>query len=117
MLRRCAMVLGVLCLTFLMRADLSGCPIRRNRFGQTDRRYVHEADCINATGQIVGVSWRDGSYGNAFLYSNGTMTNIGTVAGYPYTHATGINTGGQIVGYSENSSAAEAHNSLTIMGQ
>jgi len=42
---------------------------------------------INASGQIVGTSG-----GNAFIYSNGSMTNLGAGAAY------GINAAGQAVG-------------------
>jgi probable HAF family extracellular repeat protein len=40
---------------------------------------------------------------NAFLYSGGTMTNLGTL-GSIYSYALGINSAGQVVGYSLTSS-------------
>ena len=56
---------------------------------------------INASGQIVG-SWEtnDGNQNpHAFLYSNGTMTDLGTLPGYMQgSQAFGINDAGQVVG-------------------
>ena len=49
---------------------------------------------VNASGQIVGWSYISGHVTDAFLYSNGVMTDLG--AG----EATGVNASGQVVGYS-----------------
>ena len=61
------------------------------------------ANGINASGQIVGVSATSSGYGDyehAFLYSNGTMTDLGMPPGsYIGSCATGINASGQVVGY------------------
>ena len=53
------------------------------------------ASGINNIGQVVG--W---SGGNAFLYSGGVMTDLGTLTGPDggYSHAYGINDGGDVVG-------------------
>jgi chitinase len=57
---------------------------------------------INDTGQVVGSSI--GLRGtHAFSYTNGTMTDLGTLAGnQPGTHsiASGVNNAGQVVGFS-----------------
>jgi probable HAF family extracellular repeat protein len=59
---------------------------------------------VNSTGQVVGVFYPDsGSYYNAFLYSSGTSTNLGTLGG-KYSWAEAINNTGQVVGFSTNSS-------------
>jgi probable HAF family extracellular repeat protein len=52
---------------------------------------------INASGQVVG---QNGA-GQAFLYSNGTTTNLGTLGG-AYSFALNINASGQVVGWAEN---------------
>ncbi len=60
-----------------------------------------EARCINDLGQVVGYS--DTAEGNweehAFLYSGGTMTDLGVLPGHTRSEATGINASGQVVGY------------------
>ena len=64
---------------------------------------VSSAFAINASGQVVGSSDTD-EYGvtHAFLYSNGTMTDLGTLAPFYECSSTayGINASGQVVGES-----------------
>jgi probable HAF family extracellular repeat protein len=68
------------------------------------------ANAINNCGQIVGWAGADSDHGHASLWSNGTMTDLGTLAA-PYNDhscATGINASGQIVGssyFAENNTA------------
>lgn len=58
---------------------------------------------INAHQQIVGSAWVNGnSSQRAFLYENGAMTDIGTLAG-GYAGANAINNLGEIIGYSDTS--------------
>ena len=59
---------------------------------------------INNSGQIVGVSGTSAGYGydHAFLFSNGVMTDLGTLPGYKFSAATAINASGVITGYSED---------------
>src|SRR5215813_12942900 len=59
------------------------------------------ANCINGAGQIAGASSAPSTQMSdpAFLYSNGQMINLGTLGGED-GQARGINTSGQIVGYS-----------------
>ena len=64
------------------------------------------ASAINDSGQVVGgASTSSGAY-DVFLYSNGTMIDLGLGSG----HATGINDSGQVVGYYDiNSQASPIH--------
>ena len=59
------------------------------------------ASAVNASGQVVGTS---GNL-NAFLYSGGKMTDLGTLGGN-YSVASAINASGQVVGYSTTASGA-----------
>ncbi len=69
------------------------------------------ATALNDSGQVVGYSQKGtGGLGGdltntAFLYSNGTLTDLGTLGGADSV-ATGINASGQIVGYSTTTTGA-----------
>jgi probable HAF family extracellular repeat protein len=52
---------------------------------------------INAAGDIIGFAANAESRGTSYLYSNGTLTDLGTVLGFPST-PNSINDLGQIVG-------------------
>jgi probable HAF family extracellular repeat protein len=52
---------------------------------------------LNNLGQVVGIF---GSPSRAFLYDNGTITNLGTLPGHNYSSAEDINDLGQVVGVS-----------------
>lgn len=53
---------------------------------------------INDSGQVVGQSRDSDGESFAFLWSEGTMTNLGTLDGHPSSIARGINNLGQVVG-------------------
>ena len=58
---------------------------------------------INAAGQVAGWGDTDGTgpaHRHAFLFSNGTITNLGTFAGGTQSFAYALNDAGQIVGSS-----------------
>ena len=61
------------------------------------------ANGINGSGQIVGTSEASGGEKNvkhAFLYSQGTMTDLGTLSGYQSSGGVAINDQGQVAGSS-----------------
>lgn len=56
---------------------------------------------INANGQVAGNTRPSFPPPHAFLYSNGAMTDLGTLGGGAMSFGHGINDSGQVVGYSE----------------
>jgi probable HAF family extracellular repeat protein len=68
-----------------------------------DSESVSIPTAINSHQQIVGSAWVAGnSIQRAFLYENGQMRDVGTLAG-GYSGASGINNRGHIVGFSDGS--------------
>jgi probable HAF family extracellular repeat protein len=65
---------------------------------------MSEAHGINNSGQIVGHSRISSGYEHAFLYSGGTMQDLGTLPGCVSSNAYDINSTGQVVGDSQDSS-------------
>ena len=57
-------------------------------------------------GRWWGIADTSSGYQHAFLYSNGTMTDLGTLPAARYSVAYGINASGQVVGYADTSSGA-----------
>ena len=62
---------------------------------------------INNSGQVTGYSAiaQDQSTVHAFIYKDGTFTDIGAVLGSTETVALGINASGQVAGYASSNSA------------
>ena len=57
-------------------------------------------EAINSAGQAVGYApTSSGSY-HAFLYSNGSMADLGALSAFPTSYAYGINDNGLVVGSS-----------------
>ena len=67
-----------------------------------------EAHGINSAGQVVGFSDNGSSQQKAFLWSNGTMTEIGALPGDSSSRADHINDAGFVVGASEGSGGVRA---------
>jgi probable HAF family extracellular repeat protein len=63
----------------------------------TNLQENYVASGMNNLGQVVGIF---GSPSRAFLYDNGTITNLGTLPGDNYSSAEDINDLGQVVGVS-----------------
>ncbi|MRV74776.1 hypothetical protein GJ700_23990 [Duganella sp. FT92W] len=58
-----------------------------------------EVTGLNASGQILGHGIPVGNGSHTFLYSDGTVTDLGTVPGYTHSVATAINDAGQVAGW------------------
>jgi probable HAF family extracellular repeat protein len=61
---------------------------------------------IDDSGNVVGRGFRDGNTFHPFLYTNGQMTDIGTLGGFQAT-AFAINDANQIAGSSLNSAEVQ----------
>ncbi len=59
-----------------------------------------EANAINNAGQVVGKADTAGGNSHAFLYTNGKMTDLGTLPGFSTSSALGLNEKGDVVGTS-----------------
>src|SRR5205085_2538705 len=59
---------------------------------------------INDAGDIVGESTVTGPHSHGWIYSNGSMTDLGTLGGAADSGAFGINNLGQITGQASTSS-------------
>ncbi len=70
---------------------------------------------INASGEVTGWSVTDTFETHAFLYANGQMTDLGTLGGSE-SRGTGINSAGQVVGWSYLPSDFVAHAFLVSDG-
>jgi probable HAF family extracellular repeat protein len=74
------------------------------------------ANGVNNKGQVVGEMWGD-SGDTAFLWSNGSITNVGILPGYRWSEAVAINNNSQIVGTSHQSSSPPDQAFLYSAGQ
>jgi probable HAF family extracellular repeat protein len=63
---------------------------------------------INNSGQVAGIS-EGVNYSHAFLYTSGSMVDLGTLPGGGGSQAFGINNSGQVVGYSYVSGLNTTH--------
>ena len=80
--------------------------------------YSSIAWAVNSSGQAVGEYSVNSGSTSAFLYSGGTLTDLGKLDGASYSAAYGINDLGQAVGSSDFRNAqSEAHATLFSDGQ
>ena len=82
----------------------------QTQYTVTDLGFGGQVNAINASGQVVGCCGNGTGTSYAVLYSNGTVTNLNTVAvssGWQLQDAYGINNNGQIVGQGVNPSGQE----------
>jgi formylglycine-generating enzyme len=102
MFRRCAIVLGVLCVACSSVPHvLATVTYNITDLGTLPGYSGSRASGINACGQVVGyASSSSDNHEHAFLYTNGTMTDLGAIPGDTYSFATGISDNGTVVGYS-----------------
>ena len=97
-------VLGLPCWLLLA---LTASPCFSQTYAVTDLGTVPGMDwsvarAINSAHQITGASGKsNANLDDVFLYSNGTMTNLGTLGGSSGV-GNGINAFGQVAGYSQN---------------
>jgi probable HAF family extracellular repeat protein len=69
-----------------------------------------EAFGINRSGQITGFAFTSADDIHAFLYSTGTMTDIGVLlSGLPFSYGYGVNSSGHVAGTAYNSSYNVEH--------
>ena len=66
---------------------------------------LNQGTAINDSGQVVGQGRNANSQNHAFLYSSGTITDLGTLGG-SYSVPSAINTGGQVVGWADTAGNA-----------
>ena len=72
--------------------------------GTIDSNGYSASQAVNATGEVTGVAGSSiTATSEVFVYSTGTMTNLGTLGGHSGI-GNAINRSGQVAGYSENSS-------------
>src|SRR3954471_15151064 len=65
---------------------------------------MSEGRAINSSGQVVGLSTTNktgSAVFHAFLYTQGVMSDLGTLVGGTNSVANGLNAAGQVVGYSQ----------------
>ncbi|MGD1031996.1 MAG: hypothetical protein ABSA05_12745 [Opitutaceae bacterium] len=70
--------------------------------------YYGQAAAINNSGTIVGLAGTSAGTEHAFSYSNGKMTDLGTLPGRTASQANGINNAGTIVGSSSSEESTHA---------
>ena len=94
MLQRCAVMLGVSCLLFLVAQSVSATYIVN--LGAVDGSYTQGSpEAVNSSGQVTGFAYSS----HTFLYtggSTGTMNNMGSFFSGGQNAGTAINNGGQM---------------------
>jgi probable HAF family extracellular repeat protein len=75
------------------------------------------ASGINDLGQVAGQSINNLGYQHATLWSNGSVTDLGSAAGFNASYAERINNAGDVVGQSSNGYLTAMHATLWRNGQ
>ena len=105
-----AALVGAVVLGLCSSAALAEVRYTVTNLGTLPGGYASYAYGINNSGQVVGYSYSSpAGYYHAFLYSNGSMTDLGTLPGGAplQSYAYGINNTGQIVGQSSTYTAGD----------
>ena len=84
MFRRCTIVLSVASLVFSDAGFVSAAVLYTVTGLGTLGGSGSEAFGINTSGQVVGYAQTNSGNYDAFSYSNGTMNDLGTLAGYSF---------------------------------
>jgi len=94
-------ILGVSLLTLcLVSAGLAQTTYTITDLGTLNGGFYSIGRGINDSGQVTGYSFTAAGDTHAFLYSGGSMTDLGTLGG-TYSYGQGINDSGQVTGYSQ----------------
>lgn len=115
MKKKCALVFpAIRLLLFLPSLFISHLAAAGPTYSVTDLGQVNPT-AINDAGQVTGYTGYTGD-AHAFLYSNGILSDLGTLGGN-ISHGFGINSFGHVVGSSrlEPQSAASMLSSTTLM--
>jgi probable HAF family extracellular repeat protein len=64
---------------------------------------VTDATAINAAGQVTGDSTLNGGTNHAFVWSNGKMTDLGTLPGGDFSKGREVNNSGEVAGSATDS--------------
>lgn len=92
-----ALASAVLCSAFISSPVLAGFTI--TDLGDSLGGSQSSAAAINASGQVAGTAYTSASDFVPFLYSSGSMLNVGSLGGFD-GNANGVNAGSQVVGSS-----------------
>jgi probable HAF family extracellular repeat protein len=68
-----------------------------------------QPNAMNGSGQVAGFATTAGGVRNAFLYTGGVMTDLGTLGGMDTSDGMGINGAGDVVGQSYHQLTGGAH--------
>jgi probable HAF family extracellular repeat protein len=103
-LAKLSAMFGVLCVSALSTICAAQTSYSITDLGTLNLNGYSVAKAVNANGEVTGSSGANNSnLSDAFSYSNGSMSNLGTLGGNTGI-GNGINTAGQIAGYATNSS-------------
>ena len=102
---RRATVLAVFPLVFAVAAGAEAGYYQITDLGNLPGGSFSEADGVNDNGQVVGLAYDASGSEHAFLYSGGSMLDLGAPFGATWADAWGIDSSGQVVGYAGSGAA------------